>query len=170
MISIYRFSSVLRGWKVKDVSDAVTFLDEDPQPVTEDEVALKLMAEYKEARKNHEELVKERLDNLFGAMWWLGGATVLAFSAILVAFVSAAIHQKGNVHGETKPLTFESRVTQSATPRSTQQVDSGNENSSRTYNDYMAKPSTQKPPPTVLPKPGSGTVMIKGGGGDGSRR
>jgi predicted PurR-regulated permease PerM len=139
VVSVVQFAQVLKGKEVKDVSDSLLFLDTDPRPVSKDEVALKLMSEYAYARKNHEQLVRERLSTLFRAMWFLGSAMVIAFIAILIAFVSASIHKK--------PLMI---------------------NAVPSYNtDVASKPTSQTPPPTVLPKPGGGTTMIKGGGGNG---
>ena len=36
--------------------------------------------------------------------------------------------------------------------------------------DMSQKPTSSKPAPVVLPKPGAGTTMIKGGGGNGTRK
>ena len=156
--SIIKFASVLRGWKVQDISDALQFLNGEPVPVSKDEVILKQIAVYKQARENHEQLVKDRLKNLIGAMWWLGSATVTSFLAILGAFLSVAIHKAPLI-----PTAMTQTIELPAKSLRNIQI--------KAYNiDMSQKPTSSKPAPVVLPKPGAGTTMIKGGGGNGTRK
>lgn len=143
--SAFLVAGLFAGRNVQDVDDARKFLDEDPVPITRNDVDLALVVSYREARIAHKELVEVRLNKLFVAMGWVGAATLIAFLAMLLAFLSVSLHKK-----PISPSATDARR--------------------GTYNKPMAKTSNDsgtRTTPTPFPNPKGGTTMVKGGGGNG---
>ena len=149
-ISGYQFIKVIRGREVKDLSGAEEFMNKDPAS-SKQEADLKLIAEYQQARKNHMELVRHRLSSLLWAIGWLGTSMLVSFAAVLIAICSVAIHKADTM---IVPRNLSHTSPQKIAPKSP-------------YNKRVRHNTDPKPEPIVIPKPGSGTTMIKGGGGNG---
>lgn len=164
--SAFLVAKLFAGRDVQDLDDAKKFLDEEPIPRTRNEVDLALIVTYRDARESHEVLVNTRLKNLFVAMSWIGIATLLAFAAILGAFVSAAIHQP--------PISRTTAGAASAAGSDSHRAQvQGNTAPFSAYTNPVAttpSSSTQRPNPTPFPAPKGGTTMTKGGGGNGTHK
>ena len=150
-VSGYQFTRVLRGREVQDLSGADEFMNTDPAS-SKREADLKLIAEYRQARQNHIELVKHRLRSLLWAIGWLGASMLVSFASVLIAVLSVAIHKTDGIRPSQSASVI--RPTRERAPKPP-------------YNRDMRPNENPKPKPIVLPKPGSGTTMIKGGGGNG---
>ena len=149
-ISGYQFTQVIRGREVQDLSGADVFMNVDLAS-SKREADLKLIAEYRQARENHVDLVRHRLRSPLWAIGWLGVSMLISFTAVLIAILSVAVH-KSDASKSTPSVGSHSRPKDA--PNST-------------YSRLMKHKDEPKPEPIVLPKPGPGTTMIKGGGGNG---
>jgi hypothetical protein len=76
------------------VSDGLGFMNKGSLPTTRQEASLKLISEYRRARKRHEILIRRRLIGLFRALAWLAASIGTSFLAVMISFVSLAIHKE----------------------------------------------------------------------------
>ena len=129
---------LFRGREVTDLSGANELFEIPSQPRSSRDVQLLLIAEYRRARISNVGILTTRHAALRPVLRNLVLAVCLAFLATSLVLI-------GNL---------ENRMTKEK-PSYTKTT--------------MAKPSsTSKPAPIVIPEPGKGTVMIRGGGGDGT--
>lgn len=145
IVSGFKFAGVLKGKRVKDVSEGLGFMNKGSIPGSRQEALLKLMKEYRNARKRHEILIMRRTKGLYIVLSLLGSSIFFSSMAVLVALGSLALHKLPLGERSRPPSTGPLLI-------STRQA----------YNDDMAEK-----PPIKLPRPGPGTIMIKGGGGNG---
>jgi hypothetical protein len=100
ILSMGLFYQLLKGREVKDLSSAEEFLKLESNPQTKEEILLQLVVEYKQARENHENLIKLRLKKLLPAIFVFGLAAVVSFVAILIALFSTANSKNQVIKGK----------------------------------------------------------------------
>ena len=77
---------------------------------------------------------------------------LVSFTAVLIAILSVAIHKADSVKDAPHPPSHNRPKDVALNPP---------------YNKKVRHNNNPKPEPIIIPKPGSGTTMIKGGGGNG---
>lgn len=139
------FLQVLKGQRVRDVSEGIGFMNKGFIPTNRQEARLKLMKEYRNARRRHEILIRRRMKGLLLVLTFLCVSIFFSPLAVFSALTSLAIH-KTPMQDRTPKKSGPSPMLISARGP---------------YNINMPRP------PIKLPQPGPGTIMIKGGGGNG---
>jgi hypothetical protein len=156
-VSFPKFLELLEGMKVNDLTDAESFLsnatlsESDPKSARL-RIKLQLMAEYRNARINYQQITITRMTKLFSCLKRLACSILLAIFSLGLVFVDSS-----------ERWTKDSKRSTSANLVPT--IPNTDQNSQKTRHTPLTdmKGSTSKPP-IKLPPAGPGTPMIKGGG------